>query len=108
MIDDREGLVHLGGYASITAVLASANWAGPLGMLLAMPIILVGIYVGLQVVVDHLTARARHDLVDDQPATVATDGGPSRQSVLVDAIEEEGSGAVRDEVLIDELQEGSA
>ncbi|WP_226023215.1 hypothetical protein [Halomicrobium salinisoli] len=74
---DRELLVHLGGYASIAAVLATANWASLGAVLLAAPIVLAALYLGGQMLIRRLTARARRDLEDDPatPGAARADGG---------------------------------
>jgi hypothetical protein len=76
-------LAHLGGYAAIAAVLASANWAGILGMLLGGAFVLLVVGYAALVGYDVLTSRVRAeaaDVVGDDPTpetgdAVATDGG---------------------------------
>lgn len=76
MTGERDQLVHLAGYASITGVLATAEWAGVTAWFLALPIILGALYLGGTMFVRRLTARARRDLEEDRrPQTAATDGG---------------------------------
>lgn len=98
-------LVHLAGYASITAVLATADWAGLSGPLLAAPIVLGTLYLGGRRLVERLTERAQANLEAEPGHRLATDGdGRTRREQLVDTVEEHGSGAVRDDVLVDELE----
>lgn len=81
MTDDRGQLVHLAGYASITAVLATADWAGLSAPLLALPIVLGALYVGGDRLIRRLIARARRDVETHVPAETptATDGGQRRR-----------------------------
>ncbi|EMA01812.1 hypothetical protein C437_15371 [Haloarcula vallismortis ATCC 29715] len=99
-------LVLLGGYASITAVLATADWAGLSALVMAAPIVTAALYLGGRRFVGHLTERAQQNLDERGSAhTLATDGdGRSRREQLIDGIEEHGSGAVRDEALLNELE----
>lgn len=97
-------LVHLAGYASIAAVLATADWAGLSGPLLAAPLVLGTLYLGGRRLVERLTERAQENLESKPGRPLATDGGPTRREQLVDAVEEHGSGAVRDDMLLDELK----
>lgn len=77
MTEDRDLLVHLAGYASITAVLATADWAGLMAPTLALPIVLGALYYGSSMLIRQLTNRARRDLQESAPRerATATDGG---------------------------------
>lgn len=88
MTDDREFLVHLAGYSTIAAVLATANWAGLGATVLAVPLILATLgfagYLGAAWVV----RRAREKVPDaegstaegsERPKAAATDGGEPSQ-----------------------------
>ncbi|WP_135304111.1 hypothetical protein [Haloarcula amylovorans] len=79
---ERDRFVHLAGYASITAVLATANWAGLSAYLLAAPLMLGTLYIGGQMLVGRLVKRAREDTAPataDTP-TPATDGGTTHHT----------------------------
>jgi hypothetical protein len=87
--DDRTRLIHLAGYASITAVLATADWAGLSAPLLALPIVLGALYAAGDRLIRRLTARARRDMETHVPAKSATtDGGRLRDPDGTDPIED--------------------
>ena len=76
---ERLKLAHLAGYASIAAVLATAEWAGPLAMVLVVPLLAWTLYHAGDLVVRRLTARARADLEEQATGgAAATDGGLDR------------------------------
>lgn len=77
-------LVHLAGYGSITAVLATADWAGLSAILLALPIVLATLWLGGALLTRRLVDRAKEDM--DQPApTPATDGGTEHRPTTTDS-----------------------
>ncbi|MBV0925022.1 hypothetical protein KTS45_12525 [Halomicroarcula limicola] len=70
---ERDRFVHLAGYTSITAVLATANWAGLSAVLLAAPLVLGTLYIGGQMLVSRLVERAREDAdLSTQPSMTNT------------------------------------
>lgn len=80
---DDVGLIHLGGYATITAVLALAEWSGPSALIVALPLCLIALYCGLRHGTEWLVESARETTSDPrlsrQPDTqVSTDGGTVR------------------------------
>jgi hypothetical protein len=80
--DERDHLVHLGGYASIAAVLATADWAGPLAIVVALPIVLAAGYFAGKMLVERLVSRARREQ-RRAPAdhhVPATDGGTESET----------------------------
>lgn len=78
MTGEHDQLVHLAGYASIVAVLATADWAGLTARILALPIVLGALYYGGLLLIRRVTAQRRRDLEDQhgpREATAAADGG---------------------------------
>lgn len=86
MASDREIMVHLAGYATLSGVLATADWASLIAPVLALPLIAGAIYVGGRMFVERLVGRARAGLEERQ--AVATDGG--RRTTTLDRELEEG------------------
>lgn len=81
--NELELLAHVGGYASIAAVLATAEWAGISALLLAAPIVLGALYLAGTILVERLVSRARS--VDVSPDAVATDGGAPRVVAIAES-----------------------
>lgn len=85
-MNDRTLLVHLGGYASITAVLATANWAGLSAILLALPIVLATLWLGGALLTRYLVDRAKAGMDRPAPTTsTATDGGTEQRHRTTDS-----------------------
>lgn len=85
MSGDRELLVHLAGYSTIAAVLATAEWAGLGATFLAIPIVLAALAFGAFLGAKWIVRRARAAVPEADGPTpggserpeAATDGGKS-------------------------------
>lgn len=79
MTDDRELLVHMAGYATIAAVLGTANWASFTAVLFVAPIVLAALGFAGYLAAQWIISEARKTVPDPDSAVdgepIATDGG---------------------------------
>lgn len=101
-------LAHLAGYAGVVAVLASATWAGPIGMLLGAIFVFGTVGYAGYVGYDVLTDQVRAEAADAAEPTAATDGGRPVSTIepenVADAIETHGAANVRDDQIVAALR----